>query len=80
MSFEHQEEIKHHKSATVSKCENKPIEPKVSIGKIVTKVPVVLAELKLQIHVHETITFPEPVLEIKETGCANSVPPAPSDK
>ncbi|MBN8235703.1 DUF3794 domain-containing protein [Halobacillus kuroshimensis] len=44
-------------------CERKP---HVSIGKIVTKVPVVLAELKLQIHVSETITFPEPVLEIKD--------------
>lgn len=40
--------------------------PKVSIGKIVTKVPVVLAELTLQVNVDTLITFPEPVLEIKD--------------
>ncbi|MEK3854465.1 CsxC family protein [Cytobacillus sp. FSL H8-0458] len=40
--------------------------PHVSIGKIVTKVPVVLAELCLQINIDALITFPEPVLEIKD--------------
>ena len=40
--------------------------PQVSIGKIVTKVPVVLAELTLQANIDTTIVFPEPVLEIKD--------------
>lgn len=40
--------------------------PQVSLGKIVTKVPVVLAEITLQVDVDAKITFPEPVLEIKD--------------
>ncbi|KAF0817872.1 MULTISPECIES: CsxC family protein [unclassified Cytobacillus] len=40
--------------------------PHVNIGKIVTKVPVVLAELTLQINIDALLTFPEPVLEIKD--------------
>ncbi|KML36123.1 MULTISPECIES: CsxC family protein [Cytobacillus] len=40
--------------------------PHVSIGKIITKVPVVLAELTLQLNIDALITFPEPVLEIKD--------------
>ncbi|MBH0231489.1 CsxC family protein [Halobacillus yeomjeoni] len=47
-------------------CDNTPVKPNVSIGKIVSKVPVVLAEIDLQINLDETITFPEPVLEIKD--------------
>ncbi|WP_226584265.1 CsxC family protein [Halobacillus litoralis] len=47
----------------VHHCETKP---HVSIGKIITKVPVVLAELNLQVNISETITLPEPVLEIKD--------------
>ncbi|MCA1022048.1 CsxC family protein [Halobacillus litoralis] len=54
--FKEEDGLAHH-------CERKP---HVSIGKIITKVPVVLAELNLQIHVSETISFPEPVLEIKD--------------
>jgi hypothetical protein len=51
---------------SMSECENRPEKPNVSIGKIVTKVPVVLAELTLQTNVDACITFPEPVLEIKD--------------
>lgn len=40
--------------------------PHVSLGKMVTKVPVVLAELCLQANVDTKIHFPEPVLEIKD--------------
>ncbi|WP_173917514.1 CsxC family protein [Halobacillus sp. Marseille-Q1614] len=54
------------KSSRISQCENKSFKPQVSIGKITTKVPVVLAELQLQLNINETITFPEPVLEIKD--------------
>jgi hypothetical protein len=53
-------------SANQCECENHPIHPKVSIGKIIAKVPVVLAELSLQIHTDAFIKFPEPVLEIKD--------------
>ncbi|MGM7719629.1 CsxC family protein [Metabacillus sp. Hm71] len=47
-------------------CENHPHKPHVSIGKIIAKVPVVLAELTLQVNVDAFIDFPEPVLEIKD--------------
>jgi hypothetical protein len=47
-------------------CENKPHKPHVSLGKIITKVPVVLAELTLQVNIDTFIDFPEPVLEIKD--------------
>lgn len=47
-------------------CDNHPQQPHVSIGKIVTKVPVVLAQLTLQVNVDAFIKFPEPVLEIKD--------------
>jgi hypothetical protein len=47
-------------------CENHPHRPHVSIGKIITKVPVVLAELTLQVNIDAFIDFPEPVLEIKD--------------
>ncbi|RSK27756.1 DUF3794 domain-containing protein [Bacillus sp. HMF5848] len=40
--------------------------PRVCLGKVITKVPVILAELDLQINMDATITFPEPVLEIKD--------------
>lgn len=40
--------------------------PQITIGKVLTKVPVVIAEPSLQVHtVHRTI-FPEDVLEIKD--------------
>ncbi|WP_082235290.1 CsxC family protein [Halobacillus massiliensis] len=52
--------------ANLCSCDNTPVKPQVSIGKIITKVPVVLAELNLQLNIDETITFPEPVLEIKD--------------
>ncbi|WP_442599213.1 CsxC family protein [Neobacillus sp. D3-1R] len=57
----------HHKCDDHCECEaTHHHHPQVSIGKIVTKVPVVLAELTLQANVDTNITFPEPVLEIKD--------------
>jgi hypothetical protein len=59
----------HHEFINSSKncsCESRPHPPHVSIGKIITKVPVVLAELTLQITKDAFIKFPEPVLEIKD--------------
>lgn len=47
-------------------CEPHHHHPHVSLGKIVTKVPVVLAELTLQVNLDTIINFPEPVLEIKD--------------
>ncbi|MDP4172188.1 MAG: DUF3794 domain-containing protein, partial [Bacillota bacterium] len=55
-----------HKSDDPCECESTSSHPHVSIGKIITKVPVVLAELTLQANVDTIITFPEPVLEIKD--------------
>ncbi|PAV30532.1 DUF3794 domain-containing protein [Virgibacillus profundi] len=53
-------------SSNISECHNQPITPHVSIGRIYTKLPVVLAELTLQMNLDARITFPEPVLEIKD--------------
>jgi hypothetical protein len=50
-----------------NECENHlHHHPHVCIGKIIAKVPVVLAELTLQVNVDAFLTFPEPVLEIKD--------------
>lgn len=66
-------ELDHHQkinackvTSNIKECKNHPVKPNVSIGKIITKVPVVLAELNLQLNLDATITFPEPVLEIKD--------------
>ena len=40
--------------------------PEISTGKMIAKIPIVIAELTLQANLNTTITFPEPVLEIKE--------------
>lgn len=52
--------------SSLNECENKPHKPNVGIGKIYTKVPVVLAELTLQVNIDACINFPSPVLEIKD--------------
>ena len=52
-------------TSTKNEC-SKPCKPHVSIGKIYAKVPVILAELELQLHLNALINFPEPVLEIKD--------------
>lgn len=51
---------------SLNECDNKPHKPHVSIGKIYTKVPVVLAELTLHVNLDACIKFPKPVLEIKD--------------
>jgi hypothetical protein len=58
--------------ATVSggaqqECFNKPVEihPVNKKHSVVAKIPVVLAELNVQVDVHSTITLPEKALEIK---------------
>ncbi|GAM14013.1 MULTISPECIES: CsxC family protein [Mesobacillus] len=47
-------------------CSPRHHHPHVSLGKLVTKVPVVLAELTLHVNLDTMINFPEPVLEIKD--------------
>lgn len=47
-------------------CTPRHHKPHVSLGKVVTKVPVVLAELTLHVNLDTMINFPEPVLEIKD--------------
>ncbi|SFB09373.1 MULTISPECIES: CsxC family protein [unclassified Bacillus (in: firmicutes)] len=57
----------HHKCDDHCECESiHNHHPHVSIGKLITKVPVVLAEVTLQVNVDTIITFPELVLEIKD--------------
>ncbi|MBS4192721.1 DUF3794 domain-containing protein [Bacillus sp. FJAT-49705] len=53
-------------STNQNECDSYHHHPNVSIGKIITKVPVVLAELTIQVNVDALIEFPEPVLEIKD--------------
>lgn len=53
-------------TANQLECENKLHQPRVTMGKVITKVPVVLAELTLQVNIDTFIDFPEPVLEIKD--------------
>ncbi|CAM4259891.1 CsxC family protein [Lederbergia lenta] len=66
MSDANKKELDCNTSINQCECESHPIHPNVSIGKIITKVPVVLAELTLQTNVDALIKFPEPVLEIKD--------------
>lgn len=40
--------------------------PDISTGKMIAKIPIIIAELTLQANVNTTIKFPKPVLEIKE--------------
>ncbi|GAB7387590.1 hypothetical protein BSNK01_14270 [Bacillaceae bacterium] len=53
-------------SASQVECHSRPAEPRVLVTSAVVKVPVVLAELTVQVNMDATITFPEPVLEIKD--------------
>jgi hypothetical protein len=65
MSDFNKKRLEHHENQHCE-CKATHHHPQVSLGKIVTKVPVVLAELTLQVHADTTISFPEPVLEIKD--------------
>lgn len=48
-------------------CDNTAVEPhEVLTCGVIAKIPVVLAELTIQVNVDSTITLPEPVLEIKQ--------------
>ena len=53
-------------SASLTECSNVPIAPKISCGNVYVKIPVVLAEVKVQIDMEAIISFPERVLEIKD--------------
>lgn len=55
-----------HVTSKLNECESYPHQPHVSLGKVISKIPVVLAELKLQLNLDAKIHFPEPVLEIKD--------------
>ncbi|WP_456274631.1 CsxC family protein [Bacillus sp. AK031] len=55
-----------YKEKNENHCKPKHHHPHVNIGKVITKVPVVLAQLSLTANMSATITFPEPVLEIKD--------------
>ncbi|WP_078410883.1 CsxC family protein [Priestia abyssalis] len=64
-SYKHKK-VSHDGNNSIHSCENKPHCPQVSIGKVYTKVPIVLAELTIQVNMDAMINFPEPVLEIKD--------------
>jgi len=49
-------------------CDNTTVAPSLTVGPTVTKVPVVLAEVTVQVDTDFTFTVPAPVLEIKTIG------------
>lgn len=53
-------------SSTLSGCNSNHCDPHVTKGKVLSKIPVVLAELNVQMNLDTEIKFPEPVLEIKD--------------
>jgi len=53
-------------SSTMSGCDSKHHDSHVTKGKVLSKIPVVLAELTVQMNLETSINFPEPVLEIKD--------------
>ncbi|MED2984696.1 DUF3794 domain-containing protein [Bacillus thuringiensis] len=59
------QDIKMSESAVQDECESCAVEPEITCGYVVIKTPVILAEVELQFVTDATITFPEPVLEIK---------------
>ncbi|MDD4170265.1 MAG: hypothetical protein PHD36_08470 [Desulfotomaculaceae bacterium] len=60
-----QSDVSYDKDGTKPSCTETPVKPTpVTIGAI-AKLPVVLAELTVQINVDSTITLPEPAFEIK---------------
>ncbi len=55
-------------AATQPLCTNDPVEPEPITTAAVAKIPVVLAELTVQINVEAKINLPEPAIEIKRIG------------
>lgn len=66
MSEAHKSHNEYKVTSNIVESSNQSFKPQVSIGKVIAKVPVVLAELTLQLNLDAKITFPEPVLEIKD--------------
>ncbi|OPY56528.1 MAG: hypothetical protein A4E55_02058 [Pelotomaculum sp. PtaU1.Bin035] len=54
------------KTGTEALCPNTPVTPTPITRGAIAKIPVVLAELTVQINVDSTITLPEPAFEIKQ--------------
>ncbi|QHE52622.1 CsxC family protein [Pontibacillus sp. HMF3514] len=53
-------------TSQLNECDSHHHDPHVSRGKVLSKIPVVLAQLNLQMKLDAKIEFPEPVLEIKD--------------
>jgi len=53
-------------SSNIYECDSHHQDPHCSRGKVHSKIPVVLAQLNLQLKLDAKIKFPEPVLEIKD--------------
>ncbi len=54
------------KGNTLENCENNPVDIDPITAGVVAKIPVVLAELTVQVNVSSFIKLPEPALEIKD--------------
>ncbi|MDD3654342.1 MAG: hypothetical protein PHO01_09190 [Desulfotomaculaceae bacterium] len=59
-------DISYDETGTEPSCSNTPVKPSpVTVGAI-AKIPIVLAEMSIQVNVDSTITLPEPAFEIKQ--------------
>ncbi|MDD4169676.1 MAG: hypothetical protein PHD36_05380 [Desulfotomaculaceae bacterium] len=61
-----QPDVSYFKTGTEAECTNMPVGPVPITTGAVAKVPVVLAELTVQVNVDSTITLPEPAYEVKQ--------------
>lgn len=53
-------------SNDLGQCHNTPLQPRGLTSGAVAKIPVVLAELRVRVHLSSAITLPEPALEVKD--------------
>ncbi|OPX88276.1 MAG: hypothetical protein A4E53_02057 [Pelotomaculum sp. PtaB.Bin104] len=59
-------DVSHFKTGTEAACTNTPVGPTPITTGAIAKIPVLLAELTVQINVDSTITLPEPAFEVKQ--------------
>lgn len=56
------------KATTEPLCDSRPVEPAPITTGVTAKIPVVLAELAVQVNIDAKINLPEPAIEIKRVG------------
>ncbi|OPX88000.1 MAG: hypothetical protein A4E53_02157 [Pelotomaculum sp. PtaB.Bin104] len=61
-----QPDISFFKNSTKGECTNTPVWPAPITTGVIAKIPILLAELTVQINVDSTFTLPEPAYEVKQ--------------